>query len=70
MSIRTTILSAALLAPAGAWAQGTPAQSPHPQDVVPTPAAETSGWADIGLWGWIGIVVVVVILAVLFWRRR
>ena len=75
MSTAIRILPVALLTTPIAWvqaalAQATPALSSNPQEVVPTPAADHSGWMDIGLWGWIGIVVMVVILAVLIWHRR
>lgn len=36
----------------------------------PSPAAETSGWSDIGLWGVIGLVVAAAIIIVLLVGRK
>jgi hypothetical protein len=57
---------AAQTTPGAPPGQVAPAAGP----TSPTPAAESSGWSDIGLWGVIGLVVAAAIVIVFVMGRK
>lgn len=49
---------------------GDDAITTEPGKAIPSPAAETSGWQDAGVWWGIGIAIVLAVIFVVWWQGR